>query len=131
MRPRRGCPATEQDSPPDWELAVPYKRTKLEAERIVLAAARDGLDAVVVNPTTPVGEGDRFPTPTGRMIEGVATGRYRGYVDTADAADDSSAAINPSPDTPQRCPVVQAALGMVVLPGCRLVKRTTRRKCEL
>jgi len=29
-----------------------------------------------------VGEGDRFPTPTGRMIEGVATGRYRGYVDS-------------------------------------------------
>ncbi len=80
--PVAGRPATEQDSPPDWELAVPYKRTKLEAERIVLAAAREGLDAVVVNPTTPVGEGDRFPTPTGRMIEGVATGRYRGYVDT-------------------------------------------------
>jgi dihydroflavonol-4-reductase len=80
--PVAGRSATEQDSPPDWELAVPYKRTKLEAERIVLAAARDGLDAVVVNPTTPVGEGDRFPTPTGRMIEGVATGRYRGYVDT-------------------------------------------------
>ena len=77
--PVAGRPATEEDAPPDWELAVPYKRTKLEAERIVLAAARDGLDAVVVNPTTPVGEGDRFPTPTGRMIEGVATGRYRGY----------------------------------------------------
>ncbi len=75
-------PATERDAPPPWELAVPYKRTKLEAERIVLAAARDGLDAVVVNPTTPVGEGDRFPTPTGRMIQGVATGRYRAYVDT-------------------------------------------------
>ncbi len=80
--PVAGRPATEEDGPPDWELAVPYKRTKLEAERIVLAAAREGLDAVVVNPTTPVGEGDRFPTPTGRMIEGVATGRYRGYVDT-------------------------------------------------
>jgi dihydroflavonol-4-reductase len=80
--PVKGRPATEQDAPPDWELAVPYKRTKLEAERIVLAASHDGLDAVVVNPTTPVGEGDRFPTPTGRMIEGVATGRYRGYVDT-------------------------------------------------
>jgi hypothetical protein len=39
---------------------VPYKRTKLEAERMVLAAAREGLDAVVVNPTTPVGEGDRL-----------------------------------------------------------------------
>ena len=80
--PVAGRPATEEDGPPEWELAVPYKRTKLEAERLVLAAARDGLDAVVVNPTTPVGDGDRFPTPTGRMIEGVATGRYRGYLDT-------------------------------------------------
>ncbi len=80
--PVPGRPATEEDAPPAYELAVPYKRTKLEAERLVLAAARDGLDAVVVNPTTPVGEGDRFPTPTGRMIEGVAAGRYRGFVDT-------------------------------------------------
>jgi dihydroflavonol-4-reductase len=80
--PVPGRPATEEDAPPAYELAVPYKRTKLEAERLVLAAAREGLDAVVVNPTTPVGEGDCFPTPTGRMIEGVATGRYRGYVDT-------------------------------------------------
>ena len=80
--PVAGRAATEEDAPPEWELAVPYKRTKLEAERIVLAAAHDGLDAVVVNPTTPVGEGDRFPTPTGRMIEGIATGRYRGYIDT-------------------------------------------------
>jgi dihydroflavonol-4-reductase len=80
--PVAGRPATEEDSPPDWELTVPYKRTKLEAERIVLDAARDGLDAVVVNPTTPVGDGDRFPTPTGRMIEGVASGRFRGYLDT-------------------------------------------------
>ena len=46
---------------------MPYKRTKLEAERLVLAAG-----AVCVNPTTPVGEGDRAPTPTGAMIRGVA-----------------------------------------------------------
>jgi dihydroflavonol-4-reductase len=71
-----------RDAPPEWELTIPYKRTKLEAERIVLDAARNGLDAVAVNPTTPVGDGDRFPTPTGRMIESVATGRYRGFVDT-------------------------------------------------
>jgi len=78
--PVGGRPATEEDDAPSWEGSVPYKRTKLEAERIVLAAARDGLDAVVVNPTTPVGEGDRFPTPTGQMVEGVATGRYRAYL---------------------------------------------------
>jgi dihydroflavonol-4-reductase len=80
--PVPGRPATEEDSAPDWELAVPYKRTKLAAERIVLEAARNGLDAVVVNPTTPVGDGDYFPTPTGRMIAGVAVGRYRAFVET-------------------------------------------------
>jgi dihydroflavonol-4-reductase len=48
----------------------------------VLEAAGGGLEAVVVNPTTPVGDGDRKPTPTGRMIAGVAGGRIRGYVAT-------------------------------------------------
>jgi dihydroflavonol-4-reductase len=75
--PVPGRPATEEDAPPEWELAVPYKRTKLAAERLALAAG-----AVVVNPTTPVGDGDRKPTPTGRMIAGVARGRIRGYVST-------------------------------------------------
>ncbi len=75
--PVPGRMATEEDSPPAWELKVPYKRTKLEAEQLVLAAAADGLDALCVNPTTPIGEGDETPTPTGRMVRGVASGRYR------------------------------------------------------
>jgi dihydroflavonol-4-reductase len=75
--PVSGRQATEEDGPPDWELAVPYKRTKLEAERLALAAG-----AVVVNPTTPVGDGDLRPTPTGAMIRAVARGRYRAYVPT-------------------------------------------------
>ena len=75
--PVPGAIATEEDEPPEWELTVPYKRTKRESERLALAAG-----AVVVNPTTPVGEGDLKPTPTGRMIEDVATGRIRGYVGT-------------------------------------------------
>jgi dihydroflavonol-4-reductase len=79
--PVAGRPATESDIPPTWELEVPYKRTKLAAERLVLAAARNGLDVVAVNPTTPVGDGDRRPTPTGRMVAGVVTGRFRAYLD--------------------------------------------------
>ncbi len=75
--PVSGRAATELDEPPAWELAVPYKRTKLAAERLVLAAAADGLEALCVNPTTPIGEGDDAPTPTGRMVRGVASGRYR------------------------------------------------------
>lgn len=91
--PVPGRPATEADAPPAWDLQVPYKRTKLAAERLVLAAAAE-LDVVVVNPTTPVGPGDLKPTPTGRMIAGVARGRIRAYlascglnvVDVADVA---------------------------------------------
>ena len=75
--PVPGRAATEVDSPPEWELAVPYKRTKLEGERLVLSAAAAGLDALCVNPTTPVGEGDTAPTPTGAMVRGVASGRFR------------------------------------------------------
>jgi len=75
--PVPGRVATEEDEPPAWELSVPYKRTKLESERLALAAG-----AVVVNPTTPVGDGDAKPTPTGQMIEDVASGRIRGYVST-------------------------------------------------
>jgi dihydroflavonol-4-reductase len=75
--PVPGRPATEADGPPEWELSVPYKASKLAAEKLALAAARDGLDVVAVNPTTPIGEGDRMPTPTGRMVRGVASGRFR------------------------------------------------------
>jgi dihydroflavonol-4-reductase len=75
--PVPGRLASEADGPPPWELTVPYKRTKLAAERLALEAG-----AVVVNPTTPVGEGDVKPTPTGQMIENVATGRTWAYVGT-------------------------------------------------
>jgi dihydroflavonol-4-reductase len=75
--PVPGRPATEEDEPPEWELAVAYKRTKLAAERL----ARDA-GAVVVNPTAPIGDGDRRPTPTGRMVANVANGRLPGYLAT-------------------------------------------------
>jgi dihydroflavonol-4-reductase len=73
--PVAGRAATEEDESPAWELDVPYKRTKLAAERLALAAG-----AVVVNPTAPVGAGDLRPTPTGRMVAGVARGKVRGYL---------------------------------------------------
>ena len=73
--PVPGRAANERDSPPRWELRVAYKRSKLESERLALAAG-----AVVVNPTTPVGPGDRRPTTTGKMIRDVAAGRARAYL---------------------------------------------------
>lgn len=60
-----------------------YKRSKWRAERIVTdwITARQ-LPAVVVNPSAPVGPGDRKPTPTGRMVVDAARGRMPAYVDT-------------------------------------------------
>ena len=80
--PVRGRLADESDEPPKWELKVPYKRTKLAAERVALEAAATGQDVVIVNPGTPVGPRDRRPTPTGKMIADVAGGRARAYLGT-------------------------------------------------
>jgi dihydroflavonol-4-reductase len=78
--PVAGRRATERDLPPPQELGVPYKRTKLEAERLSLKAAHEGADVIVLNPTVPVGPGDLRPTPTGKMVADVAEGRARAYL---------------------------------------------------
>lgn len=78
--PVAGRPATEADSPPAWELRVPYKRTKMAAERLALEAAGEALEVVCVNPTTVVGPRDRGPTPSGKMIKDVVEGRMLGYL---------------------------------------------------
>lgn len=78
--PVRGRVATEADEPPEWELCIPYKRTKLDAERLALAAAGEGHDVLCVNPTTVLGPGDMQPTPSGKMIRDLVEGRVRGYL---------------------------------------------------
>ena len=81
--PVPGRAATEADGPPDWELDIPYKATKLEGERLALAAAREGRPVTIVNPCTVLGPGDRRPTPSGKMIADVVSGRARGYIPMA------------------------------------------------
>ncbi len=78
--PVRGRAADESDEAPSFELSVPYKRTKLAAEALALQRATKGQNVVIVNPTTTVGERDWRPTPSGRMVRDVLTGRIRGYL---------------------------------------------------
>jgi len=59
-----------------------YKRSKFMAEEVALAAGRGGMDVVVVNPTTPVGEQDIKPTPTGRIVVDFLKKKFPAYVDT-------------------------------------------------
>jgi dihydroflavonol-4-reductase len=60
-----------------------YKRSKVLAERLVEALiAKAALPAVIVNPSTPIGERDVRPTPTGRIIVEAANGKMPAFVDT-------------------------------------------------
>ena len=64
------------------EMIGHYKRSKFQAEQLALEAGRSGADVVVVNPTTPVGEQDIKPTPTGRIIVDFLKRKFPAYVDT-------------------------------------------------
>ena len=60
-----------------------YKRSKYLAEEGVMRLVQEeGLPAVIVNPSTPIGPRDIRPTPTGRMVLDAACGFVPAYVDT-------------------------------------------------
>ena len=64
------------------EMVGHYKRSKWQAEKEVLDAAKQGFPAIIAMPTTPVGPWDWKPTPTGRIILDFLNGKMPGYVET-------------------------------------------------
>jgi dihydroflavonol-4-reductase len=77
-----GRPADESSPVSLASMIGHYKRSKFMAEQIAIEAGRSGMDVVVVNPTTPVGERDIKPTPTGRIIVDFLKKKFPAYVDT-------------------------------------------------
>ena len=74
---------TDENSPVALaDMIGDYKRSKFMAEQLVLEAARGGQDVVMVNPTTPVGERDIKPTPSGEIIVDFLRRKFPAYVDT-------------------------------------------------
>lgn len=72
-----------EDSPVSVANMIgPYKRSKFMAEELAIEAGKSGMDVVVVNPTTPVGERDIKPTPTGRIVVDFLKKKFPAYVDT-------------------------------------------------
>lgn len=59
-----------------------YKRSKWLAEQEAIAAARGGQHVMILNPTTPIGPGDRKPTPTGRIVVDFLNRNFPAYVET-------------------------------------------------
>jgi dihydroflavonol-4-reductase len=77
-----GSPVDETVPLTESEAIGAYKRSKIAAERLVERMVGDGLPAIIVNPSTPIGPRDLRPTPTGRLILEAASGRMPAFVDT-------------------------------------------------
>jgi dihydroflavonol-4-reductase len=79
---RDGRPGNEETPVHPRSLIGHYKKSKHEAEGVALEWAGKGLPVVIVNPSTPVGEMDNKPTPTGQMIVDFMNRRMPAYVET-------------------------------------------------
>jgi dihydroflavonol-4-reductase len=77
-----GAPSDETYQSPPQALIGAYKRSKYFAEAAVRRAVDDGMDVVIVSPTTPIGPWDAKPTPTGEIVLRFLEGRMPAYVDT-------------------------------------------------
>lgn len=77
-----GSPADETTPVERSKIIGHYKKSKYDAERVAEAWAARGLRVVIVNPSTPIGERDIKPTPTGQMIVDFLNRRLPAYVDT-------------------------------------------------
>src|SRR5208282_5026236 len=73
----------DEDSPVGIaDMIGHYKRSKFMAEQVAVDAAKSGVDVVIVNPTTPIGERDIKPTPTGRIVVDFLKRKFPAYVET-------------------------------------------------
>jgi dihydroflavonol-4-reductase len=77
-----GQPADENSPVSLDNMIGPYKRSKFMAEQVAIEAASAGQDVIIVNPSTPVGERDIKPTPTGRIVVDFLKKKFPAYVDT-------------------------------------------------
>ncbi len=82
IAPKEGGSADETRPLAPADAIGADKQSKVAAERLVEDMVRQGLPAVIVNPSTPIGPRDVKPTPTGRIIVEAASGRMPAFVDT-------------------------------------------------
>jgi dihydroflavonol-4-reductase len=80
-RARQAGAITEEQSVTLDDAIGPYCRSKLLAEQHAFRRAREGAPVVIVNPTIPVGPGDRGCSPPTRMCLDFCRGGRREYLD--------------------------------------------------
>lgn len=78
-----GTPADEDTPVTESDMIGVYKHSKFLAEDVVRKMIiEQKLPCVIVNPSTPIGQRDIKPTPTGRIIVDSVRGRIPAYLDT-------------------------------------------------
>ncbi len=80
--PKGGASGNERTPVTLADMVGHYKRSKFMAEEAVRDFAAQGLPVVIVNPSTPVGEEDVKPTPTGKVVVDFLNGRLLAFLDT-------------------------------------------------
>jgi dihydroflavonol-4-reductase len=80
-RARQTTPIAEDQDVPPADVIGPYCRSKYRAERYAFHLARGGAPVVVVNPTLPVGPGDRGRSPPTQMMLDCCRGKRSIYLD--------------------------------------------------
>lgn len=81
--PADGSPGTEETAVSLNDMVGHYKRSKFLAEEEARRFVREeDLAVVIVNPSTPVGENDIKPTPTGKIVVDFLNGKLPAFVDT-------------------------------------------------
>ncbi len=88
---------TEENTPADKKAYI-YDRTKAEGERIILNACKNGLNAVILNPTSVTGINDFKPSYLGQAFIKIASGKLPALIpggfDWVDVRDVVNAAIS-------------------------------------
>ena len=77
-----GSPGDESTPVSRERIIGHYKKSKYDAELVARTWAAKGLPIVIVNPSTPIGERDIKPTPTGQLVVDFLNRRLPAYVDT-------------------------------------------------
>lgn len=78
-----GCVCNEESRLAPEKAVGAYKQSKIVSERLVeTMIEKEGLPAVIVCPSAPLGPGDVKPTPTGRVVSEAIRGAMPAYVET-------------------------------------------------
>ncbi len=80
-RSQQTTPIAEDQDVSPRDVIGPYCRSKFRAEHYALHLARSGSPVVIVNPTLPIGPGDRGRSPPTQMMLDFCLGKRSAYLD--------------------------------------------------